>query len=337
MNADLDINREGGTDIVLPWAVEPLAIRGRSVALSTQLDAILQGHEYPASINYLLAQATVIVALLGSTLKFDGKLILQAQGDGAVSLLVADYTTEGGLRAYAKFDDQAIGKNDENPPFNHQNLLGKGALALTIDQGPNTERYQGIVELKEGDLEAAAHRYFRQSEQIPTIIKTSAAQIVQLDSDGQKKQGWCAGGILAQFLPEEGGINTTQMVTDNESHLADEQGQAEPVLTDDRWTETESLVHTISDDEITDPRIGAERLLYRLFHEHGVRVWQTSGLKHHCPCSEERLLHALSGLSHEELQHAIDDKDSPGKIVSVCQFCGKKYEFSGADVLSAKG
>ena len=187
-----------GDDHVVPFEVGPLDARGRVIQLGPLLDAILGRHDYPEPVARLLAEACVVAVLLGSSLKFEGKFILQTRTDGPVDMLVADFTTPGSLRAYARFDAdrlEALIAAGETAP---QTLLGRGVLALTIDQGEYTQRYQGIVELDGTTLQEAAHTYFRQSEQIPTEIRLQVAKLIR---PGQGEH-WRAGGLIAQFLPE---------------------------------------------------------------------------------------------------------------------------------------
>ena len=177
-----------GDDHVVPFEVGPLDVRGRIVQLGPLLDAILGRHDYPEPVARLLAEACVVAVLLGSSLKFEGKFILQTRTDGPVDMLVADFSTPGSLRAYARFDAdrlEALVAAGETAP---ETLLGSGMLALTIDQGEHTQRYQGIVELDGTSLEEAARTYFRQSEQIPTEIRLAVAKLVR-PGDGRASIG----------------------------------------------------------------------------------------------------------------------------------------------------
>src|SRR5271155_661314 len=158
-------------DTILPFAVKALDLRGRIVRLGAAVDTILSSHDYPVPVAKLLGEAIVLTAMLGSSLKFDGRFILQTQSDGPVRMLVVDFTSPGNIRACARFDAErvaaAIAANEAQPG----KLLGHGHLAMTIDQGPDMSRYQGLVPLEGGDLEHAAHEYFARSEQIPTRVR----------------------------------------------------------------------------------------------------------------------------------------------------------------------
>ena len=188
-------------DTILPFAVKALDLRGRIVRLGAAVDTILTSHDYPAPVAKLLGEAIVLTVMLGSALKFDGRFILQTQSDGPVRMLVVDFTSPGKVRACARFDAErvaaAIAANAAEPG----KLLGHGHLAMTIDQGPEMSRYQGLVPLEGGDLEQAAHEYFSRSEQIPTRVRLAVAEEFRAGENGARRH-WRAGGILLQFLPE---------------------------------------------------------------------------------------------------------------------------------------
>src|SRR5690349_15993207 len=191
-----------GDDHVVPFQVEGLDVRGRAVQLGPLLDAILARHDYPMPVARLLAEAVVLMVLLGTSLKFEGKFTVQTKGDGPVDLLVADFATPENVRAYARFDqallDEAIAAGQTEP----EQLLGRGVLAFTIDQGKFSQPYQGIVALDGASLEEIAGTYFRQSEQIPTRVRLAAAELLDRDDSGKPRHRWRAGGLVAQFLPE---------------------------------------------------------------------------------------------------------------------------------------
>src|SRR3978361_948104 len=156
-------------DAALPFEVDALDLRGRLTRLGPALDDILTKHDYPAPVCKLLGEAIVLATLLGSSLKFDGRFILQTQTDGPVSFLIVDLQAPDRLRAYARFDAARL-----KDGMNSGALLGRGHLAMTIDQGPDMSRYQGLVALEGGSLEDAAHEYFLRSEQIPTRVRLQA-------------------------------------------------------------------------------------------------------------------------------------------------------------------
>src|SRR6187549_1315017 len=192
---------ESGDDVVVPFTLETLDGRGRVVRLGEALDAILTRHNYPAPVARLLGEAVVLASLIGSSLKFEGKFILQTQTDGPVNLIVVDLDAPDGLRGYARFDADAVMRAIERGEAHPGELLGKGHLAMTVDQGAHMERYQGIVALEGGTLEDVAHTYFQQSEQIPTLVRLAVAEHSR---KGDRRSHWRAGGVLVQYLPPHG-------------------------------------------------------------------------------------------------------------------------------------
>ena len=177
-------------NIVLPFDVAALGVRGRVVRIGTVVDDVIRRHNYPQPVAAVLAQAVALTGLLGTLLKFDGKLILQTKTDGAVNFLVIDYSSPGKLRGLAQFNAVKLEALITKGKTDTAQLLGVGHLAMTIDQGADMERYQGVVRLEGQSLSEAAHGYFKQSEQIPTRVKLSAAPVI-----GTTSEGWRAGGI----------------------------------------------------------------------------------------------------------------------------------------------
>lgn len=307
-------------DLVEPFEVKSLGVRGRIVRLGPMIDQILRQHDYPAPVSLLLAEAVALTAMLGSSLKFEGKFILQSRTDGPVDMLVAHWETPGRMRAYARFDRAGVEALGGGAAATPARLLGKGYLAMTVDQGPDMERYQGIVPLDGTSLEEAAHTYFRQSEQIPTSVRLSAGPF---RSRGEPEQ-WRAGGILIQHLPEHG----------QPSPLPEDQGDVPAHLLgehrpeDDRWVEARYLLETVEDHELLDPGLAPERLLYRLFHEQGVAAYPAASLERHCSCSRVRVSTMLKGFTHDERAEMVKD----GSIGVTCEFCSAHYEFSPGEV-----
>ena len=309
-----------GDDASLPFEVAALDVRGRAIQMGPTLDAILSGHGYPDPVSKLLAEALVLTVLLGASLKFDGKFILQTDTDGPVDMLVADYHTDGALRGYARFDADRVASAEKEGLKDPSGLLGKGALAMTIDQGPEMSRYQGIVPLDGGTLEEAGHVYFRQSEQIPTRIRLAVAELHDRDEDGTMRKTWRAGGLIVQFLPQASSRMTPADLPGGDVPEGIEIG---PVDEDDAWVEAQSLAATIEDHELTDPAVPSERLLYRLFHERGVRVFAATPVINRCSCSRDKVAGLLGSFSAEEIAESIDN----GEILVTCEFCGTKYRF----------
>lgn len=313
-----------GDDHVVPFEVGLLDVRGRAVQLGAVLDAILARHAYPEPVARLLAEACVLTVLLGTSLKFEGKFILQTRTDGPVDMLVADFSTPDALRAYARFDAERLAALTASGDVSDAGLLGTGVLALTIDQGPHMQRYQGIVQLDGISLEEAARIYFRQSEQIPTDVRLAVARQVMPGG----RQQWRAGGLLTQFLPE---APERMRVPDLPG------GDGDPVEAvhdpaDNAWQEAVMLAGTIEPAELVDPTVGAERLLYRLFHEHGVRVFDAVEVADRCSCSRERIRSILAGFTADEIRDSTED----GKISVACEFCSTAYEFDPAEFAAAE-
>ncbi|WP_267427535.1 Hsp33 family molecular chaperone [Methylobacterium sp. GC_Met_2] len=306
----------GDDDAVLPFAVEALDVRGRIVRLGPAVDTILRRHGYPDPVARLLGEAAALTVLLGSSLKFEGRFQLQTKTDGPVAMIVVDFEAPDRLRATARFDAERVTALGSGP-LKDADLIGAGHLAMTIDQGTTTSRYQGVVALEGQSLEEAAHQYFRQSEQIPTEVRLAVAEAVE-EGAGH----WRAGGLLVQFLPQS--IDRARLadlppgdIPEGRLHLSGEAPE------DDAWVEARSLVNTIEDHELVDPNLSSERLLYRLFHERGVRVFDRQPVKETCRCSHERVLGMIRSFSPQERHDMVADD---GRIVITCEFCSRRYD-----------
>jgi molecular chaperone Hsp33 len=310
---------ESGDDVVVPFTLEQLDGRGRVVRLGEALDAILTRHNYPAPVARLLGEAVVLAALIGSSLKFEGKFILQTQTDGPVNLIVVDLDAPDGLRGYARFDADAVQKAIELGETKPGQLLGKGHLAMTVDQGAHMERYQGIVALEGGSLEDVAHTYFKQSEQVPTLVRLAVAQ---LSVKGHRSPHWRAGGVLVQYLPPHGVRTMPDLPGDGDFNNPETADKS--FAESDKWTEIRALFGTVADDELADPAVSGERLLFRLFHEKGVRVFDPMPLEERCTCSADRIEAMLrDNFTAEERADMVVD----GEIEVVCEFCSADYHF----------
>jgi len=309
-------------DAVVPFEVAALDVRGRVVRLGPAFDQILRQHNYPAPVCKLLGEAVVLTVLLGASLKFKGRFILQTQSDGPVRMLVVDYRSPGLVRACAQFDADRVGSLGEATAGD---LLGRGHLAMTIDQGPDMNRYQGLVALSGEGLEQAAHEYFLRSEQIPTRVRLAVAEEFSAAGGGVRRR-WRAGGLLLQFLPKKA---ERMRSPDLDPGDAPEGTAPHGVPEDDAWVEGQALVATIADVELIDPALSSERLLYRLFHEHGVRVFRSAAVEAKCSCSRERVDRILRSFSPKDRAGMVED----GRILVTCEFCNAKYEFSPDSVL----
>ncbi len=308
-------------DAVVPFAVAALDVRGRVARLGPALDTILSQHDYPGAVAKLLGEAIVLTVLLSASLKFDGRFILQTQTDGPVRMLVVDYRSAGQIRAYAQFDAEKIAATDDLPAGD---LLGRGHLAMTIDQGPEMNRYQGLVALAGGNLEEAAHEYFLRSEQIPTRVRLAVAQELRPSASGLQ-QRWRAGGLILQFLPKSA---ERMRGPDLDPGDAPEGTTLHEVPEDDAWVEGQALIETLTDIELIDPDLSSDRLLFRLFHEHGVRVFRSVRIEAKCSCSRERVETILRSFSVEDRRDMVED----GRILVTCEFCNTRYALDPASI-----
>lgn len=305
-------------DLVLPFAVPGLDVRGRCVKLGPALDDILMRHAYPAPVAHLLAEAAALAVLLGSALKFEGRFQLQARTSGIVDLVVVDFETPDSFRAMARFDAARLAEASD---LSAAALLGEGQLALTVDQGSASSRYQGVVALEGAGLEEAAQAYFRQSEQIPTKLRLAAGQV--LDRSGAHIR---AGGILVQFLPTSADRMRRLDLPPGDAPEGSDILMAEnlDLTEDDAWREARLLVATVEDHELIDPTLSAERLVYRLFHESGAEGYPGIALKEQCRCSRPRILGMLKRFSEEDRRDMVADH---GQIAIACEFCSRNYVF----------
>ena len=299
-----------GDDLVQPFEIQPFRLRGRLVRLGPMLDTIVKRHDYPAPVATLLGEAIALAVALASALKYDGVFTLQTKGDGAIRLLVADVTSAGAVRGYAQYDAAKLAEamtGSSAGPGSVPRLMGAGYLAFTVDQGEDTERYQGIVALEGATLADCIHHYFRQSEQIATGIKVAVAQ----GEDG----AWRGGCLMVQRLPAE---ERAEMVATREE-------------IEDGWRRALILMGSSTSAELTDAALSPEALLYRLFHEDGVRVFRVHGVRAECRCSRERIERVLRSLPSDDRQ-GLGEAD--GSVTVTCQFCNEAYRFE-ADAVSA--
>lgn len=326
-----DTQFEGVDNVVLPFAVEALDVRGRVVRLGDAVDTLVARHGYPDAVARVVGEAAALTALLGSALKFDGRFQLQTKTDGPIEMIVVDYDAPDRLRAFARFDAERVaeaGGQDAaraDKPADVGALLGHGLLAMTIDQGPEMRRYQGLVPLEGQGLEEAAHQYFRQSEQIPTRIRLAVAEEITGGAD----RAYRAGGLMVQFLPASPERQRQAELPPGdipEGHAAHEAAQPSE---DDAWVEARSLVDTIEDHELIDPAVSSERLLFRLFHERGVRVFEPQGIREACRCSRERIVSVLTSFPPDDRREMIADD---GSIRVTCEFCSRVYGFDPSEI-----
>lgn len=284
-------------DLVACFSLDRAPVRGRIVRIGpAALDPILRRHDYPRPVAMLLGEALTLAALIGSLLKVDGRLVVQAQGSGPVPLLVAEHSA-GGLRGYARLGEGAaerLAGANRVPP---KELLANGNLVLTLDQGENKKPYQGVVELTGETLAACAGDYFRVSEQTDTGIRLAVGEVTE--SEGPMR--WRAGGMLIQRIAADRARGDTA----------------------EDWLRASMLFSTLTDEELVDPDLRADRLLYRLFHEEGARMDTPAALEDRCACNEERLTKLMRQFPAEELRDLIEPD---GLLHARCQFCSRLYK-----------
>ncbi|MFT4076501.1 MAG: Hsp33 family molecular chaperone [Asticcacaulis sp.] len=282
------------------FVIEAHPVHGRLVRLGDTLDQILKAHNYPPQIANLLGEACVLAVLVGASLKFEGRLILQAQGDGVVRYVVADYDTKGGLRGFCRFDPEelaALVASNEGSfqSLGAQTLLGKGTFIMTLDPEDHGERYQGITPIEGESLALCAETYFRQSEQVPTQIKLAASEY--MDVDGPH---WRAAGAIIQAIA---GDETRGDTKESFQHIR-------------------ALFDTLGEEELTDFDLPGDRLLFRLFHEDGVRMSQAKAIHKLCRCSQERVEGLVQSFTNEEQAEMLE---ADGKVHITCEYCSKTF------------
>ncbi len=298
-------------DLVQPFLLESSGIRGDLVRLGAVAEHIVTRHAYPGPLAGLLVEMLTLTAMLSSMMKYDGVFSLQTSGDGPVRLMVSDVTSKGHLRGYAGFDAARLAAAveadaDAAAVPGVAALLGQGRLAYTVDQGPDMERYQGIVALSGASLADCLQHYFLQSEQIQTgLIVTSG------NGNGAQGGSWRAAGLILQRLPEEAGRAAPD---------------APDAPDDDAWRRAMVLQASCSEAELLDPGLPVDTLLYRLFHEEGVRVFRRRPLVARCRCARTRLEETLRSLPRAE----IEDLRVDGEVIVTCEYCNRRYRFDDA-------
>ena len=283
-------------DLVAAFQIEGWPVRGRIVRLGAVVDEILTRHHYPEPVAALLGEACALAALVGASLKFEGKLIVQAQGDGPVAFVAADYDTSGGLRGYCRYDAERVAAASGGfARPGARTLLGEGLFIMTVDQGPYLERYQGVTAIEGESLSLCAEDYFARSEQTPTRVRLAVGQ-----AQTGREAVWRAGGALIQNIAADEARGSTA----------------------EAWERAEALFVTTADDELIDPEVPPRTLLYRLFHEDGVRLFEPRTLRAFCRCSEERILGLLRSFPATERGEMVE---ADGRIRVTCEYCSRVY------------
>lgn len=287
---------------ILPFQLDASLLRGRSVRLGGELDGILTAHDYPYPVAHMVAETVCLAVLLSSMLKYKGIFTLQVRGDGPVGMIVADITSEGDIRGCAQYDEAQIDEISGDLEVSEGNdghlvrYLGKGYIAFTVDQAGMNDRYQGVVELQGSSLVECVQHYFTQSEQIVTGIKMAV---------GVRDGTWRAGGIMLQHMPENDGRGD-----DLPSNVRE-----------DGWRRAMVFLNSCTDDEFLSASLPAEDLLYRLFHEEQVRVYEAQPLCKRCRCSFDRVRYIVETMPDEDRGYLVQD----GRIEVRCDFCSAEY------------
>jgi len=283
-------------DLVLPFLIESSGIRGRLLRLGPAIDTILTRPGYPEPVAALLGELAALAGVLAATLKYEGVFTLQIKGEGPVRTMVADVTSAGELRGYAGYDAEAVAAREaEGAALEVEPWLGAGHMAFTVDQGEHSQRYQGLVELTGPRLADCLLHYFRQSQQLNAGILVAC---------GRVEGTWRAGALLIERIPETAG------------------GEAGEISQED-WRRALILMASLTEKELLDPALAPEGLLYRLFHEDGVRVFETRPVTVGCRCSREKLEGVLRSIPPAELEPMKVE----GAVVMTCEFCARDFRF----------
>ncbi len=292
-------------DLILPFVIESSGIRGRLLRLGAPIDTILRRPDYPDPVATLLGELAALGTILASTLKYDGVFTIQAQGSDPIRTMVADVTSGGDIRGYAGYDAEAVKALEAEaplPPFETGPWLGGGHLAFTVDQGEDTQRYQGIVELAGPRLADCLLHYFRQSQQVNAGILVATAR-------DPESGAWRAGSLLIERIPKSA------------QELADS-------VSEEDWRRALILMASCTEAELLDPKLPGEHLLYRLFHEDGVRVFETRDLRVGCRCTRERVANILRSFPRGE----VEDLKVDGEVVMNCEFCNHAFRFDSLEL-----
>ncbi len=304
----------GRDDLILPFQIDPYGLRGRLIRLGPVVDSILARHDYPEAVAAMLAETMALAACLAGALKYEGIFTLQTKGDGPIGTLMADITSSGAMRAYARYDAERLAATDPAAVAERSvpRLLGGGYIAFTVDQGADTDRYQGIVQLEGHTLSECTHSYFRNSEQIEAGVKIAAWRV-----ETPQGPAWRAGALMIQRLPFQ----------------RDLPGRPSEDEYDETWRTAVTLMSSVTATEVLSTDLAPDRLLFRLFHSEGVRAYQAQPVLDACRCSSTRVERVLRALSAEELS---DLKEEHGDVVVVCEFCKREWRYDDA-ALAALG
>ena len=291
---------EHDDDVIQPFLIETSQLRGRLVRLGEVVDTIVRRHAYPAPVAELLGETIVVANILAGGLKYDGVFTLQTKGDGPVPTMVVDVTSAGDVRGYANV---AANRLPEDAEATVPAMLGHGHLAFTVDQGEHTQRYQGLVALEGETVAECIQHYMRQSDQLDAGLKVAV---------GRRDGRWRASGLMVQRLPDD---------APSRAALSSD--------TEDDWRRTMILIGSATEAELLDPGLTPNTLLYRLFHEDGVRVYRPRPVRAACRCSRQRVSRVLASLPRSEV---LELREPDGAVAVVCEFCTTSYRFTDDDL-----
>lgn len=311
INPPANSNIQSVNDCVIPFQIDKAHITGRMIRCQKSISRILNQHNYPTPVARLLGEALLLVALLGSGMKLKHRMILQIKGDGALPLLVADYYADGAMRGYVECQEALYKKWTGGEEINPFLLIGKGHLAITIDNADGSKPYQGIVPIQGESLSAAILAYIDGSDQILSALKLF---INQKDYNGVTQ--WYGAAMLVQRLGKAGESFKAEFIDDTDDET-------------EQWTRIKALFSTLSEEELCDEELAADRLLFRLFHEDGVRIFEEKLIHFACKCDMGRLEAVLKNSNRDDLQEMADEN---GLITADCQFCQNKYQFFVKDL-----
>lgn len=311
-------------DTVLPFQFDNSDIRGRVARLDGVLDQVLKQHAYPPVIEALVAEAALLTAMIGQSIKLRWKLSLQIRGNGPARLIATDYygpAAEGEparVRAYASYDADRL--DLEADPFSQ---IGQGYFAVMIDQGEGMIPYQGFTPIAGQSMSDCAETYFAQSEQLPTRFELTFGKN-QIPGEAAH---WRAGGVMLQHMPATGG--TREVAADAGSGAGGLMSHVDILsgAEGENWIRANALLDTVEEIELIGPTVAPTDLLVRLFHEEGPRVFDAQAVRFGCSCSEDKVRNTMSIYSKKDIARMTT---AAGVVTADCQFCSAHYELDPA-------
>ena len=275
---------------VIPFQIGNNSVRGNIVRLQNVVSEIVKRHKYPANVESLFADTLAITACLGSRMKHKGIFTIQAKGTGDVNTLFSDITSDGFLRGYVN-----LVSGFSNTESNLNYLMGSGHVSFTLDQGKHTKRYQGIVSLEETSISKTTELYFNNSEQLETKFMTFNYFDIEKNN---RKNLFSAGLIMLQKMPFKNSFDEER--------------------NEEIWQNSLNFLSTLGKEEFLSTNLTSEEILYRLFNELEITVYEEIIIQDQCRCSEKKIKFALNNLSKKELKEIADEN---GNVKVVCEFC----------------